>query len=259
MKILAIMGSPRKGESYKITQMVEERMKKLGDVEFEYLFLKDANLKSCVGCEICITKGEESCPLQDDLLLLRDKMQEADGILLVSPVYCQHVTALMKNFLDHMTFMWHRPRLFGKKFMAISSGGGMFKDTLGYLKQNAEAWGGDFVHQLGVPHLDSLRQKYYEKAIRNIDRAAASFFKAVKEKKTVQPGIGRFIWFGMWKSNAIACKEYLKADYEYWKSKGWLERDYYYAVRPNPVRKTILTILGAMGKMFMGNIYKGYE
>ena len=58
MKILAIMGSPNgKGSGYKIVKMIEDRMKAMGDVEFVYLFLKDTNLKSCIGCYTCMAKG----------------------------------------------------------------------------------------------------------------------------------------------------------------------------------------------------------
>ena len=59
MKVLAIMGSPRKkGNTYKVSRMVEESMKKLGKVEFEYVFLKDLNIKTCLGCQVCFNKGE---------------------------------------------------------------------------------------------------------------------------------------------------------------------------------------------------------
>ena len=45
MKIIAIMGSPKgKGSGYKIVKMIEDRMIAMVKVEFEYLFLKDANL-----------------------------------------------------------------------------------------------------------------------------------------------------------------------------------------------------------------------
>lgn len=64
MKILAVIGSPKgKGAGYKIVKMIEDRMKVLGDVEFEYLFLKDANLKLCTGCYNCMAKGEDKCPI----------------------------------------------------------------------------------------------------------------------------------------------------------------------------------------------------
>ena len=41
-------------------------MKSLGEVEFEYLFLKDAKLRPCLGCYACMALGEDKCPLRDD-------------------------------------------------------------------------------------------------------------------------------------------------------------------------------------------------
>jgi multimeric flavodoxin WrbA len=38
MKVIAVIGSPRKGNSYKITQRIEEKFKKFGDIEFDYIF-----------------------------------------------------------------------------------------------------------------------------------------------------------------------------------------------------------------------------
>jgi len=49
MKILAIMGSPRKRDSYQITRVVEEKLNALEKVEFKYLFLKEVNLEYCRG------------------------------------------------------------------------------------------------------------------------------------------------------------------------------------------------------------------
>jgi|GEM_PF-5981230 len=62
-----------KSNTYKLTRKVEESMKQLGDVEFEYVFLKDIDLKTCLGCEFCFDKGEELCPLKDDLAILEEK------------------------------------------------------------------------------------------------------------------------------------------------------------------------------------------
>jgi multimeric flavodoxin WrbA len=50
MKILVIKESPRKGNAYQATKKVEESMQSLGNVEFEYLMLKDTNLSQCHGC-----------------------------------------------------------------------------------------------------------------------------------------------------------------------------------------------------------------
>ncbi|MDP3034012.1 MAG: NAD(P)H-dependent oxidoreductase, partial [Methanobacteriaceae archaeon] len=80
MKILTIMGSPRKrGNTYQATQELEKEMQKLGDVKFEYLFLKDAHLEMCRGCFNCVSRGEEFCPLKDDREDIEKRILEADG------------------------------------------------------------------------------------------------------------------------------------------------------------------------------------
>jgi multimeric flavodoxin WrbA len=86
LKILAIMGSPRKGNSYNITKTIEEKMKSLGSVDFEYLFLKDVEVSKCSGCHLCIMKGEEKCPYNSDILKIEKMMMEADGVIFVSPI-----------------------------------------------------------------------------------------------------------------------------------------------------------------------------
>ena len=88
MKVLAIIGSPKKGNSYKITQQVEKRLKayatndNLGkvDLEFDYLFLKDANLELCIGCFACIPYGEDKCPLKDSRADIEKRILASDGI-----------------------------------------------------------------------------------------------------------------------------------------------------------------------------------
>jgi len=49
MKILVIMGSPHKGNTYAAAKKIEEAMRKRSDVEFEYLMLAEANLPPCRG------------------------------------------------------------------------------------------------------------------------------------------------------------------------------------------------------------------
>ncbi|MBI5185151.1 MAG: hypothetical protein HZA01_05425 [Nitrospinae bacterium] len=39
--------------------MIEDCMEAMGGVEFEYLFLKDTDLKPCTGCYACMARGEE--------------------------------------------------------------------------------------------------------------------------------------------------------------------------------------------------------
>lgn len=79
MKILVIMGSPRKGNTYRATKKIEKSMQSMGSVEFEYLMLKDTDLSQCRGSFVCFTKGEDHCPCKDDAPVIEQKMHSAVG------------------------------------------------------------------------------------------------------------------------------------------------------------------------------------
>ena len=48
MKILTILGSPKgKGSGYKLVKAIEEELRQLGEVSFDYLMLKEQHLEPC--------------------------------------------------------------------------------------------------------------------------------------------------------------------------------------------------------------------
>jgi len=92
MRVLAIMGGPRKGYGTMIMQQLEYQLKLLQKVEFEYLYLKDVNLESCRGCHNCFFKGEDKCPVgNDDRNSIFNKIDQADGVIFMAPAYAMHV------------------------------------------------------------------------------------------------------------------------------------------------------------------------
>ena len=97
MKVLVIMGSPRKGNTYRAAKRIEDAMRSHGDVGFEYLMLGDVALAPCRGCMACLEWGEEHCPVRDDAPAVREKLQDADGVIFASPVYGLAVTGQMKT------------------------------------------------------------------------------------------------------------------------------------------------------------------
>ena len=99
MRILVITGSPRKGDSYQIVKLFEEKLNSLEKVEFKYPFLKDTNLEFCRGCMLWMMKDEDLCLAKDVTLKVREEMLNSDRVIFVSPVYAHQVTALMKNFI----------------------------------------------------------------------------------------------------------------------------------------------------------------
>lgn len=106
MKILAINGSHRAGQNTeKLLQLALDEAAALG-AETELVNLSELDIQFCAGCNKCLFKPV--CSLSDDMDGLKEKMLEADGIILGSPDYFSNVTARMKNFIDrtrplHMT------------------------------------------------------------------------------------------------------------------------------------------------------------
>ena len=118
-KITAFIGSARKKTTYQAIQEFEKHLKQQEEIDFEYVFLSEYNLKFCQGCCQCFDKGEEFCPLKDDREVLLEKIEHSDGVIFATPSYAFQVSARMKNLLDRFAFMFHRPRFFGKAVTAI--------------------------------------------------------------------------------------------------------------------------------------------
>ncbi|MCX7920529.1 MAG: NAD(P)H-dependent oxidoreductase [Clostridia bacterium] len=257
-KVLAIIGSPRKGETYKAVCRFIEELNKVEQVQVEYIMLSRYAISDCTGCHNCIKKGEETCHENVKVHEIQDKIKNADGIILSTPVYNQHVTALMKKFMDYLTFLWHRPSMFGVKFFGVSSGGGMFGPVFKYLKMNVESWGGIWVDGLGVPHYDTLTEKFKDKVDEDIRAKARKFIKAMEVKTLPRLNFSRLMWFNIWKMNAEAGKEDLKKDYEHWSKMNWFNTDYYYDVKVGILKRIAIKFATGMARMFMRRVYKGY-
>ena len=108
MKILAIISSPRRKNTYNAIKTIEEIHKQNCDCEYEYVFLHKVNLKPCIGCHLCLTKGEEFCPLKDDKDSIINKIESADGVILASPNHTMNVNWRMKNYIDRYSYLMHQ-------------------------------------------------------------------------------------------------------------------------------------------------------
>jgi NAD(P)H-dependent FMN reductase len=220
------MGSPRKnGTGTQVVREIEKRLKQKGDVEVEMLHLADMNLQSCRGCFSCIKLGEDKCPLRDDRVVIEKKIEEADGIILISPGYVQNVSGLMKNFMDRMAYTNHRPRFFGKKAMIVANGGAGLEKTLDALR--IAIGGPDVVSELAYMQLPwPTRPKAQTKKKKALDKEVSRFYEALV-KKDKRPTFGNYMRFRFFKSASESAKEWLPADYAYYHDLG----EYYYDVK----------------------------
>jgi multimeric flavodoxin WrbA len=113
MKILAINGSPRtvRSTTRRLTQSVLEGAAEAG-AETEMIDLCDLRITPCTACDGCSFNG--ICVFDDDVRLLVERMNEADGILFASPVYIDNVTGQIKIFFDRLADAIHYQILAGK-------------------------------------------------------------------------------------------------------------------------------------------------
>lgn len=257
MKILAVMGSPRKGDSYEAAQIIEKRMKTLGGVEFEYLWLRDIHLELCKGCCACFAKGEKLCPLKDDREKIENAMHAADGIIFTSPVYVVNVTALMKNFIDRFAYVCHRPRFFNKyaMFVATSAGFGA-SQTLQALDWAARTWGFNIVNKLGLIGFSFSSAGLRKKSESRIEHASTRFYNTVRNKKKFSPSLFSLICFKAQKA-AFAKADKENADFKYWEEKGWLKRDarYYFPIKINIFKKIIAAFIFKAMQLNQGGVF----
>jgi len=232
MKVLAILGSPHKGNTLELTQRIEEKLLANGDIEFDYVHLKDADIKPCRGCFMCFIKGEEVCTLKDDIPEIRQKMREADGVIFVSPVYSMTISYLMKLFIDRMAYTFHRPEFFRKYALLVAAAGGPgLDDTLKYMDMFAGSWGFEVVDKLGyfAPPKNTDIKAMMNREDRT-DEASLKFYRAMREKKPRVLSKNDHIHFQTMRTIYKKLEKMSPADYQYFADNDWFnkEKKYFY-------------------------------
>lgn len=101
MKITAFNGSPR-GEKSNTHIMVSAFLEGAESVgaDTENIFLVHKKIKHCLGCFSCWTKTPGKCIIDDDMNSLLDTYMNSDIVILATPLYVDHVTGIMKDFMD---------------------------------------------------------------------------------------------------------------------------------------------------------------
>ena len=117
MKIIGIVGSPRKGGNTEI--LVKEALAAAGETGAEtgLVLLAGKNIAPCDGCGACEKKG--ICKIKDDMQAIYREMESADGIIFGSPVYFLNVTAQAKAVIDRTYAFLQTRKLRGKAAAAI--------------------------------------------------------------------------------------------------------------------------------------------
>ena len=218
MKILAICGSAKKGNTYSVLNTIKEEYP---DIDFKILMLKDANLKPCLGCYVCVKLGEDKCPIKDDREKIVKEMLDADGVLFASPVYTMQITAIMKNFFERVGYIDHRPCFYGKyaMLMAVCAGFGA-KESNEYMDGMCSIFGFSIASsvELKIASKSENEKAYtHEQTIEAFDR----FIQTIKESEGRPPPLTltQLIYYNVFRTLSQLQKDMYKADYKFYKDK----------------------------------------
>jgi multimeric flavodoxin WrbA len=107
MKVMAFNGSPRK--KWNTATLLANALKGAASqgAETEIIHLYEVNFKGCISCFACKTKGGKSygrCGVKDDLTPILQRVEQADAIILGSPIYFGTVSGEMHSFMERLLF-----------------------------------------------------------------------------------------------------------------------------------------------------------
>nr|WP_321467642.1 flavodoxin family protein [uncultured Desulfobulbus sp.] len=112
MNILLFNGSPRKrGNTDLLLERIEQTIHRAG-FKADHINLAHLRIHPCSGCGHCETQGQ--CIYNDDMVPLYEKIDQADRIVIGSPIYFYGVTAQTKAFIDRCQVLWSRKYLLGQ-------------------------------------------------------------------------------------------------------------------------------------------------
>jgi len=123
LKIISLVGSPHgaKGNTARLLNTVLEAAQSQG-ADMEIIYLPGDTVLPCKACDLCHKKG--SCPQKDGFESIKEKIMEADGLILASPNYIFSVSAQMKAFMDRCSGVVHCLAFEGKYGASVVTSGG---------------------------------------------------------------------------------------------------------------------------------------
>ena len=123
MKILGFSGSSRKNDVSGVYKIVETVFENTG-IAYDLISLRGKKIGGCIACLGCVK--DNMCKINDDMTALREKIVEADALVIGSPNYYSNVNAITHALLERWFQFRHRGNddLWGKLVVAVGVGGG---------------------------------------------------------------------------------------------------------------------------------------
>ena len=149
MKVLVLNGSPRpKGNTAQMIAAFKAGAEAAGH-HVDVVDVCRKNIRGCLACEYCHTKGEGKCVQKDDMQEVYDLLKEAELLVIGSPIYYHGLSGQIKCVIDRFYSAAYpeKPANLKKVAMFLSSGDDDMYDAAKF------SYDGDFLDYLGLEGL----------------------------------------------------------------------------------------------------------
>jgi multimeric flavodoxin WrbA len=106
MRVLGIAGSPRKNGNTDMLLTEFMRGAASRGAVIKTIFLRELKFNTCIHCDGCLKDGH--CVIKDEMQQIYPEMEQADIIIIASPIQFMGVTAPMKAMIDRCQALWAR-------------------------------------------------------------------------------------------------------------------------------------------------------
>ncbi len=121
MNILVLNGSPRpNGNTAAMVEAFAEGASENGH-DIMIVSICQKNIAGCLACEYCHTKGNGKCIQKDDMQEIYPVLEEAEMIVLASPVYYHSFTGQLQCAINRI-YALDKPKELKKAALILSSG-----------------------------------------------------------------------------------------------------------------------------------------
>jgi len=105
LKVLMLNGSPRPNGNIALAFHEMEQVFEENGVRYENVLLGRMDIRGCIACETCRKNGK--CVFDDVVNDLARKFEEADGLVIGSPVYYGSANGTLMSALQRMFYSTH--------------------------------------------------------------------------------------------------------------------------------------------------------
>ncbi|MDR3644737.1 MAG: flavodoxin family protein [Clostridia bacterium] len=231
MKIAVVYGAMHKGSTYHCVRLLIQGLSACTPVTETEFFLPQDMPHFCVGCFSCFLNGEQTCPHSGEMKPIADAFDDAELIILASPVYVFDVSGQMKALLDHFGYRWmpHRPSpgMFGKLGLVVSTAAGAgTRRANKTMKQSLVFCGAKRVFSygksVGAMSWDEVKPAQKQKIERETAALARRIAADYRKIGRLRPRIfTKFLFMAMQK--AQKGNSWNETDRSHWAAQGWLD------------------------------------